>query len=200
MAQLGWYPDPTRPGYQQYFDGYFWTGQVAPLPTPVYAAPQAYGTTQYVAAQYVDRPAPNGGLVAVAWIVAFLTFLYMLPWAIAATRSKSNQGAIGIVNLLLGWSLIGWVVALVMAASAESAAPMVLVQPVATGVPTWTPPAAAPGSPPWPPAAVDSPNSPNRMLPAPVEGPTRLPDRAVDSYTRIEPLDAPTEVIRDERA
>jgi hypothetical protein len=39
----------------------------------------------------------------------------MLPWAIAATRGKSNQAAIGLLNLLLGWTLIGWVVALVMA-------------------------------------------------------------------------------------
>lgn len=50
-----------------------------------------------------------------AWIIAILTMGYMLPWAIAATRGKSNSGAIGWLNLLLGWSVIGWIIALVMA-------------------------------------------------------------------------------------
>ena len=46
----------------------------------------------------------------------------MLPWAIAATRGKSNQAAIGIINLLLGWTFIGWIVALVMACQAHQVA------------------------------------------------------------------------------
>lgn len=50
-----------------------------------------------------------------AWIVAIATLGYMLPWAIAATRGKSNSGAIGWLNLLLGWSVIGWIIAIVMA-------------------------------------------------------------------------------------
>jgi hypothetical protein len=55
----------------------------------------------------------------IAWIIAILTLGYMLPWAIAATRGKSNSGAIGWLNLLLGWSLIGWIVALVMACNSH---------------------------------------------------------------------------------
>jgi hypothetical protein len=62
-----------------------------------------------------DQRPTNGALVAVAWVVAVFTFAYMLPWAIAATRGRSNQAAIGVLNLFLGWSFIGWVVALVMA-------------------------------------------------------------------------------------
>lgn len=54
-----------------------------------------------------------------AWIIAIITLGYMLPWAIAATRGKSNSGAIGWLNLLLGWSIIGWVIALVMACGAH---------------------------------------------------------------------------------
>lgn len=54
-----------------------------------------------------------------SWIFTILTLGYMLPWAIAATRGKSNSGAIGLLNLLLGWSLIGWVIALVMACTAH---------------------------------------------------------------------------------
>ena len=54
-----------------------------------------------------------------SWIIALLTLGYMLPWAIAATRGKSNSGAIGLLNLLLGWTMIGWVIALVMACTAH---------------------------------------------------------------------------------
>ena len=49
-----------------------------------------------------------------AWIIAILTAGYMLPWAIAVQRSKINTGKILLINLLLGWSIIGWVWALVL--------------------------------------------------------------------------------------
>ncbi|NLC97911.1 MAG: superinfection immunity protein [Actinomycetales bacterium] len=49
-----------------------------------------------------------------SWIIAIVTAGYMLPWAIAATRGKSNTGTIFWINLLLGWSIIGWIVALIM--------------------------------------------------------------------------------------
>ncbi len=50
----------------------------------------------------------------VALIVAIVTGLYMLPWAIAALRDVRHWGVFW-VNLLLGWTIIGWVIALVMA-------------------------------------------------------------------------------------
>lgn len=55
----------------------------------------------------------------IAWIVAVCTCFYFLPWAIAATRGKSNAGAIFWVNFLLGWTIIGWIVAVAMAAGAH---------------------------------------------------------------------------------
>ncbi|MFA7266333.1 MAG: superinfection immunity protein [Candidatus Nanopelagicales bacterium] len=54
-------------------------------------------------------------MTIIAWICAVLTALYMLPWAIAATRGKANAGTIGVINLLLGWTIIGYIVALVLA-------------------------------------------------------------------------------------
>nr|WP_231969877.1 superinfection immunity protein [Polynucleobacter necessarius] len=42
-----------------------------------------------------------------------LSLFYFLPFAIAFRRA--NSGAIFALNLFLGWSLIGWVVALVWA-------------------------------------------------------------------------------------
>jgi ABC-type transport system involved in multi-copper enzyme maturation permease subunit len=60
--------------------------------------------------------------VLIAWAFALLTLLYFLPWAIAASRYKSNSLAIMLINLLLGWTFIGWVVALVMACGSHQMA------------------------------------------------------------------------------
>lgn len=58
----------------------------------------------------------------IAWLIAVVTVGYMLPWAIAVQRSKSNTGKVLLVNLFLGWTLIGWVWALVMSLGDEPAA------------------------------------------------------------------------------
>jgi hypothetical protein len=50
----------------------------------------------------------------VAIVVAILTAGYMLPWAIAAVRDVPHWGVFW-VNLLLGWTIVGWIIALVMA-------------------------------------------------------------------------------------
>ena len=59
-----------------------------------------------------DRSWTSTKVVAV--LVAILTAGYMLPWAIAAVRDVRHWSVFW-VNLLLGWTIIGWVVALVMA-------------------------------------------------------------------------------------
>jgi hypothetical protein len=51
----------------------------------------------------------------IAIIIAALSFLYLLPFAIAIGRGRTNTGAICALNLFLGWTLVGWVVALVWA-------------------------------------------------------------------------------------
>ena len=60
----------------------------------------------------VDRSWTATKVVAV--VVAILTAGYMLPWAIAAVRDVPHWSVFW-VNLLLGWTIIGWVIALVMA-------------------------------------------------------------------------------------
>lgn len=40
---------------------------------------------------------------------------YLVPTAVAANRSAPNFGSIAVINVFLGWTLIGWVVALAMA-------------------------------------------------------------------------------------
>jgi hypothetical protein len=58
------------------------------------------------------QPAASQGDGGEAWIFMLaLFFLYFIP-SIAGWR-KRNFGAIFILNLLLGWTVIGWIVALV---------------------------------------------------------------------------------------
>jgi len=46
--------------------------------------------------------------------------LYFLPTIIAAMKSKRDIVAILLLNLFLGWSVIGWIVALVWAAKNDA--------------------------------------------------------------------------------
>lgn len=50
--------------------------------------------------------------------VAMLLAAYLLPTIVATNRKHHNKGAIAVVNIFLGWTFIGWVVALAMASSA----------------------------------------------------------------------------------
>ena len=54
-------------------------------------------------------------MVKSVMLVTWLALLYMLPTIIAAVQQRTNTGAIAALNVLLGWTFIGWVVALVWA-------------------------------------------------------------------------------------
>jgi hypothetical protein len=54
-----------------------------------------------------------------AVLITLLSLFYFLPVAIAFYRQRVNTGAIFALNLFLGWSLIGWVIALVWALKDE---------------------------------------------------------------------------------
>lgn len=51
--------------------------------------------------------------IASLMAVAGAVLLYFLPWLIARTRRHHNTTAIGLVNLLLGWTVAGWIYALI---------------------------------------------------------------------------------------
>lgn len=55
-----------------------------------------------------------------SWILFVLVVPYFLPTIIAILRQKTNTGSIFALNLFLGWSLIGWVVALIWALSSDN--------------------------------------------------------------------------------
>jgi hypothetical protein len=61
-----------------------------------------------------------------AWVWVIFFLVYSLPYMVAEMRQHHNQLAIGVLNLLLGWTVIGWFVALVWASTAvEKRAPPV---------------------------------------------------------------------------
>ncbi len=55
------------------------------------------------------------GFTALA-VAAILTFvIYFLPWLIARGRDMQNTTLLFWINLLLGWSIIMWIVCLIWA-------------------------------------------------------------------------------------
>ena len=63
---------------------------------------------------YIEPESPSWTTTkVVAVVVAILTAGYMLPWAIAAVRNVPHWSVFW-VNLLLGWTIVGWIIALVM--------------------------------------------------------------------------------------
>ncbi|OCK53110.1 hypothetical protein BA768_00705 [Chryseobacterium sp. CBo1] len=61
-------------------------------------------------------------LLSLSWqhiliVLLIIIPVYFIPTFVASSRKKANTSAIFILNLFLGWSLIGWVVALVWALS-----------------------------------------------------------------------------------
>jgi len=59
-----------------------------------------------------------GGLASLALALAFVPF-YFFPTVIAAVRGHREVFAIFILNALLGWTYVGWVLALVWASLAK---------------------------------------------------------------------------------
>ena len=45
--------------------------------------------------------------------------IYFLPFGVALLRNKRNKVSIFLMNLLLGWTFIGWVIALVWGISSR---------------------------------------------------------------------------------
>src|SRR5262249_60361231 len=62
----------------------------------------------------MNHDATNGMIV-----IAVLVCGYLLPWIVAAMRGHLNTMAIGVFNLFLGWSFLGWGAALVWACTSN---------------------------------------------------------------------------------
>jgi Superinfection immunity protein len=81
----------------------------------------------------------SAGAGAAAVILLLLAAFYFLPAIIAAVRHHRNAGAVFFLNLFLGWTLVGWVIAFVWAVSNP---PTVVVEQ-----PSAPPPKSAPAEP-----------------------------------------------------
>ncbi|WP_237235731.1 superinfection immunity protein [Pseudomonas sp. R76] len=67
----------------------------------------------------MDSGSPWAGFVLL--VAAFV--IYFLPTFVASNRKHVNFTSIFLVNLLLGWTFLGWVAALVWASSANTESP-----------------------------------------------------------------------------
>jgi Superinfection immunity protein len=65
-----------------------------------------------------DPTAGVAGLVVFISLLIVGFIIYFMPTGIALLRSHPNAAAIMVVNLLLGWLCIGWIVALVWSLTA----------------------------------------------------------------------------------
>ena len=76
-------------------------------------------------------------------VIIVIIGVYMLPTIVGAVRKVVNIGSVFAINFLLGWTLIGWAVALAMALRTNPpyAYPPSAWQP---GPPAWQGPTAGP--------------------------------------------------------
>jgi len=83
----------------------------------------------------------GGAGTAALFLILLMVAAYFVPTIVAVIRKVPNVGSVIVVNLFLGWSLIGWVVALAMAArSIPAAGQQVIVNTQAPPPPPPPPP------------------------------------------------------------
>jgi Na+/H+-dicarboxylate symporter len=70
------------------------------------------------------------GIFAAIVILIVSIIVYFLPALIANHRKKRNVGAITALNFFLGWTFVGWVVALVWAYTVDPQPQQVIYQQV----------------------------------------------------------------------
>ena len=59
-------------------------------------------------------------MIPMRWLLPIAgILLYFLPSLVAQGRHKKNLTAITVLNLFLGWTFIGWIVALVWATTKD---------------------------------------------------------------------------------
>jgi hypothetical protein len=57
-------------------------------------------------------------VVITVFLLFLILVLYFLPSAIASHREHHQRAAIAVLNVFLGWTALGWIVALVWASTA----------------------------------------------------------------------------------
>lgn len=57
--------------------------------------------------------------IIIGFTILAVAIVYFTPLIIAIMSHRKNTGAVIIINFFLGWTLIGWIVALAMAVSGD---------------------------------------------------------------------------------
>jgi hypothetical protein len=69
-------------------------------------------------------------VIFVIFMVLTALFVYFLPTVVAEARGHQNSGMIFLTNLLLGWTILGWIGALVWAATTVQPRPRKETRPL----------------------------------------------------------------------
>lgn len=83
-------------------------------------------------------------------VVLLLTF-YLTPTIVAVVRKAPSTGSTVVINVLLGWTVVGWIIALAMAC--RSRPPQYVIPPGWVPGPGYSPPGQSPAQPPDRPTA-----------------------------------------------
>jgi hypothetical protein len=79
-------------------------------------------------------------------LIVVILFAYFVPFIIAMMRQHNNTLAIFFVNLLLGWSVIGWICAFIWSLTSRPQPQHIIIQNSQVGqhyqsaLPTYSPP------------------------------------------------------------
>ena len=79
-------------------------------------------------------------------LIGFILFAYFVPSIIAMMRHHDNTVAIFFLNLLLGWSVIGWICAFIWSLTSRARPQQIIIQNTQLGqhyqsaLPTYAPP------------------------------------------------------------
>ncbi|MEU8698434.1 superinfection immunity protein [Streptomyces sp. NPDC048680] len=66
----------------------------------------------------------GGTAIGLLGLVVIL-FVYFVPTVVAFARGVPNKGSVLVLNLFLGWTVVGWVVSLAMAVRSSQPRPYV---------------------------------------------------------------------------
>jgi len=108
-AGLTWVPGRTSDALEGWLAiDYLSTSRPAPPSAVSKTVPSSWRPTA------TKKERPDSGDSIIGWAV----FLYMLPTLVALLRRHHNLLAIGFLNLLAGWTLLGWFISFIWALTA----------------------------------------------------------------------------------